>query len=62
MHISLNMLNDTCQDAYLIKYAKMTLNMQIGICVKMRNYLSQAILVHYHNFCTVCALRVQFVL
>ena len=27
----------------------------------MHNYFIQAVQFHYHNFCKVCALRVQFV-
>ena len=44
-----------------INTQKMAQNMQIGICVKLHNYLIQAVKVQYHNFCTVCALRMQFV-
>ena len=55
------MQNDTCQNACFSIYAKMAQNMQIGICVKLHNYLIPAIEVQYHNFCTVCALRMQFV-
>ena len=44
------MQNDSCQTANLIKYAKMMLNMQIGICVKVNDYLIQAVSVHYDDF------------
>ena len=35
----------------------MTLNMQIGIGVKMHNYLMQAVQVHYHNCWAVYGLQ-----
>ena len=43
------------------KISENTLDMQIGISVKMHDYSIQTVHVHYHNFRAVCALRMQFV-